>query len=321
MRSYRVLSVFVMMCIAGGLCAEEKEGTFVLFKYGDFNQWITRSIKESGIIGGDTKTLYEIGPQQHIDGNVAYTNKGGSPWATSNVYAKVSGITKTNNSVYREKRDKGYCAKMVTHIEKVKVLGVVNINVLAAGSIFLGDMKEPITGTKEGVEAANWGIPFTKRPKALRYDYRVQLSGQPNRIKLTGFSGKKTVSGKDMAIAVMYLQKRHEDAQGNITAKRVGTVVVTYDKTTAGWVNGATYNVMYGDIRSRSDYKPSLMGLRSCDYARNSKGVSVPIKEVGWASANETPTHLVLQFCSSHGGAYTGSPGNSLWIDNVGLIY
>ena len=78
---------------------------------------------------------------------------------------------------------------------------------------------------------------------------------------------------------------------------------------------------MYGDIRSRSDYKPSLMGLRSCDYARNSKGVSVPIKEVGWASANETPTHLVLQFCSSHGGAYTGSPGNSLWIDNVGLIY
>ena len=102
------MSVFVMMCIAGGLCAEEKEGTFVPFKYGDFNQWITRSIKESGIIGGDTKTLYEIGPQQHIDGNVAYTNKGGSPWATSNVYAKVSGITKTNNSVYREKRDKGY---------------------------------------------------------------------------------------------------------------------------------------------------------------------------------------------------------------------
>ena len=124
-----------------------------------------------------------------------------------------------------------------------------------------------------------------------------------------------------MAMTVMYLQKRHEDAQGNITAKRVGTVVVTYDKTTAGWVNGATYKVLYGDIRKHADYKPSLMGLRSCDYARNSKGVSVPIKEVGWASANETPTHLILQFCSSHGGAYTGSPGNTLWIDNVGLVY
>ena len=79
--------------------AENIEGTFVPFKYGDFNQWITRSIKESGIIGGDTKTLYEIGPTQHINGNVAYTNKGGSPWATSNVYAKVSGITKTNNNL------------------------------------------------------------------------------------------------------------------------------------------------------------------------------------------------------------------------------
>ena len=101
--------------------AEIIEGTFVPLKYGDFNQWITRSIKESGIIGGDTKTLYEIGPTQHINGNVAYTNKGGSPWATSNDYEKVSGITKTNNSVYRDKRGNGYCAKLVTHIEKVKV--------------------------------------------------------------------------------------------------------------------------------------------------------------------------------------------------------
>lgn len=321
MRIGRTLMLGLLACIATDVCAEHIEGTFVPFKYGDFNHWITRNIKESGIIGGNTKTLYEIGPTQNINGNVAYTNKGGSPWATSNVYAKVSGITKTNNSVYRDKRDNGYCAKMVTHIEKVKVLGVINIKVLAAGSIFLGDMKEPITGTKEGVAAANWGIPFTKRPKALRYDYKVQLSGQPNRIKQTGFSGSKTINGKDMAITVMFLQKRHEDAQGNITAKRVGTVVVTYDKTTSGWVNRATYKVLYGDIRSHAGYKPSLMGLRSTDYARNSKGVSVPVKETGWASANETPTHIVLQFCSSHGGAYIGSPGNSFWVDNVGLVY
>lgn len=301
--------------------AENIEETFVPFKYGDFNQWITRSIKESGIIGGDTKTLYEIGPTQHINGNVAYTNKGGSPWATSNVYAKVSGITKTNNSVYRDKRGNGYCAKLVTHIEKVKVLGLINIKVLAAGSIYLGDMKEPITGTKEGVAAANWGIPFTKRPKALRYDYRVQLSGEANRIRQNGFSSGKTVSGKDMAMTVLFLQKRHEDAKGNITAKRVGTVVITYDKSSSGWVNGATYKIMYGDIRSQAGYKPSLMGLRSCDYAKNSKGVNVPIKETGWASDNETPTHIILQFCSSHGGAYIGSPGNTFWIDNVGLVY
>lgn len=65
----------------------------------------------------------------------------------------------------------------------------------------------------------------------------------------------------------------------------------------------------------------ATMGLRSTDYARNSKGKSVPVKEVGWASANETPTHLILQFSSSDGGAYIGTPGNTLWIDNVALVY
>ena len=68
-------------------------------------------------------------------------------------------------------------------------------------------------------------------------------------------------------------------------------------------------------------YQASTMGLRSTDYARNSKGKSVPVKEVGWASANEKPTHLILQFSSSDGGAYIGTPGNTLWIDNVALVY
>ena len=63
------------------------------------------------------------------------------------------------------------------------------------------------------------------------------------------------------------------------------------------------------------------MGLRSTDYARNSKGQSVIIRETGWANANETPTHITLHFSSSHGGAYVGTPGNTFWIDNVGLVY
>lgn len=56
-------------------------------------------------------------------------------------------------------------------------------------------------------------------------------------------------------------------------------------------------------------------------YARNSKGESVLIQENGWADADETPTHLILQFTSSFGGAFVGSPGNKLWIDNVCLVY
>ncbi len=311
-------SLFVLHTIPASAEGQEK---FVPFKYGDFNQWVTRSIKESAIIGGDTKTLYEVGPTQTISGNTPYTNKGGSPWGTSNVMAKVSGITKTNVSVYRDRHNNGYCAKLVTHIEQVKVLGLINIKVLAAGSIYLGDMKEPITGTKEGPMALNWGIPFTHRPKALRFDYKVAVSGAANRIKQTGFSSKKTVPGKDLCVALLLLQKRHEDAQGNITAKRVGTVVVTYDKSTKGWIDAATYPIHYGNITAEKGYNASLMGLRSTDYARNSHGKNVLVKETGWASANETPTHIIVQFSSSHGGAYIGTPGNTLWVDNVGLVY
>ena len=298
--------------------AQEK---FVPLKYGDMEQWVVRTIHESGVIGGNYKTLYEIGPNQSIHSNDPYTNLGGSPWGTSNVLAKVMGIVKTNNTVYRDKRaDGGFCCRMETHIEKVKVLGMMNISVLAAGSIFLGDMKEPITGTKEGVQAMNWGIPFTERPYALRYDYCVRSSGEPSRIKLTGFSKRGVVSGPDKAITVCLLQKRSEDAQGNITAWRVGTMVVTYEKSTNGWVNKASYPILYGNITNRPDYDDELMGLRQTDYARNSKGEMVPVKEVGWARTNENPTHLLLQFSSSHGGAYIGTPGNTFWVDNVGVV-
>ncbi|WP_418661464.1 PCMD domain-containing protein [Bacteroides ilei] len=293
----------------------------VPFKYGDMDTWITRKIHESGIIGGDTKLLYEIGPTRTIDGNIAYTNQGGSPWGTSNVMAKVMGIVKTNVSVYPERRGDGYCARLETHIESVKVLGVVNITVLASGSMFLGDIKEPITGTKEGEEALNSGVRFTGRPKAVRYDYKVQMSGQPNRIRQTGFSRKSVVPGQDCAIMTCFLQKRTEDADGNIIAKRVGTAVVRYSKT-QGWQNNATYEIKYGDISHDAGYDAQLMGLGAGNYhARNSKGESKLIQENGWASPGETPTHLILQFTSSLGGAFVGSPGNKLWIDNVSLVY
>lgn len=303
---------------AAGISAQEK---VVPLSYGNMDSWTIRKVHESAIIGGNTKTLYEIGPNRTVEGNKPYTNGGGSPWGTSNVMAKVMGVVKTNNSVYRDKRGSGWCAKLTTHIESVKVMGLMNINVLAAGSIFLGDMKEPITGTKDGPKAMNNGIPFTGRPKAVRFDYSVKAAGSPNRIKQTGFSKKQTVPGRDYAIAVLYLQKRTEDKAGNITAKRVGTMVVKFGKSTGGWVNNATYKIMYGDIRNTPSYDASTMGLRHTDYARNSKGKSVPVKEIGWADADTTPTHLMLQFSSSHGGAYIGSVGNTLWVDNVEMVY
>lgn len=163
MKYYGRLSVIALLAIAPlyGF-AQEK---VVPIKYGDMDQWIIRKVHESGVIGGNTKLLYEIGPTKEIDGNKPYKNMGGSPWGTSNVMAKVVGIVKTNNSVYRDKRDNGYCARLETHIESVKVLGMVNITVLAAGSIYLGDMLEPITGTKNAEKNMNWEFLLLNVPK------------------------------------------------------------------------------------------------------------------------------------------------------------
>ena len=319
-KSILTLAGLVSVLVSTTVEAEAQSKTELL-RYGDMEHWVTRNIKESAVIGGHDKTLYEIGPDTVIDGNVAYKNLGGSQWGSSNVMAKVAGVVKTNTTVYPDTHQGGRCVKLTTHVEQLKVLGLVNINVLAAGSIFLGDMKEPVTSTKEGVKNLNWGIPFKKRPKALRYDYKTLIPPSATRVKQTGFSPKTTVAGQDYAVALLLLQKRAEDAKGNITAKRVGTLVVKYGKSTNGWVEGATYPILYGNIEGQQGYDAELMKLRDFDYARNSKGQNVPVIETGWAEADETPTHMVLQFSSSHGGAFVGTPGNTLWVDNVKLIY
>ena len=88
-------------------------------------------------------------------------------------------------------------------------------------------------------------------------------------------------------------------------------------------MNNAQFEIQYGDITKQPGYK-SYMGLITGDdtkYCLNSKGKMVPVKEVGWADANETPTHMVLQFDSSYGGAYVGAVGTTLWVDNVRVVY
>ena len=293
----------------------------VPFAYGDMDNWIVREIHESGIIGGNTKWLYELGPSDTIVGNTAFRNMGGSPWATSNVMAKVAGVVKTNTSVSPEKRGDGMCARMETRYESVKVFGLVDIEVIAAGSVFLGTVHEPIKGTKNPQAMLQSGVPFSKKPKALRFDYKVKAAPEKNRVRSTGFSRKSTVAGQDSLAVILLLQKRWEDEEGNVYSKRVGTMVQRYTESTPDWVNDATYPILYGNITSKPEYKPYMRIQVEERYTLNSKGKSVPIQEVGWAEPGEAPTHMVLQFTSSHGGAYIGSPGNTFWIDNVELIY
>lgn len=314
----RTIFTFLLTCMAICMSAQTEE----LIKFGNFDQWITREVKESAIIGGNKKTLLEIGPNGKWEQNKPYTNQGGSPWATSNVLAKVAGVVKTNSSVFREKHGNGWAAKLVTHTESVKVMGMVNITVLAAGSLYTGKMMEPITSTKNPMSKISMGIPFTQRPSGIKLDYKITLSGKPNRVKQTGFSKVTTVNGIDMPEMIVVLQKRTEDAKGNITAVRVGTARYRFTKSTNGWVEDKVFPITYGNISGESWYKP-YMGLITGDqtwYATNKKGKQVPITE-SWGTGNETPTHAVVKFDSSHGGAYIGSDGTTFCIDNVRWVF
>jgi hypothetical protein len=293
-------------------------------KYGNFENWVTRNIKESSVIGGSTKQVYEIAPNATINGSTAYSNQGGSPWATSNVMAKVCGITKTSNAVFPDKRDNGRCCKMTTLMEHCKAIGIINIDVVVAGSIFLGEMLEPISSTKEPYSKMEMGVAFTKRPTALQFDYKLSIpDASTGRTYSSGFGKKKTLTGNDNAEVYIILQRRWEDADGNLYAKRVGTGRERYSKSTNGWVNNHRIKIHYGDITKESYYK-SYMGLISADksyYAKNSKGKMVPVKEVGWDSADATPTHMLVMASSGSGTAYIGTIGLTLWVDNFALVY
>lgn len=297
---------------------------FELLPFGDFNQWVTRNIPESKLIGGKTKVLYEIAPTRTINGAIPYTNMGGSPWATSNVYAKVVGVVKGSNAVFPDTRSgDNKCAKLTTIMEHCKAVGVINVDVVVAGSLFLGKLFEPVKSTSDPYSKMEMDIPFTKRPKALRYDYKLYIPSTNERTYSSGFGKKRTLPGHDNAEVFVILQRRWEDAEGNLYAKRVGTGRELLAESTPQWVNAHELPIIYGDITSNPAYKP-FMGLISEDksyYARNSHGKMVPVKEVGWDSADATPTHILVMASAGSGTAYIGTIGLTLWVDNIGLVY
>lgn len=306
-----------------GIAQTPDKKTEKLIPYGDFNNWMVRIIDESFVIGGNTKILYEVAPVDTLRGDKPYNGSSVSPWRTSNVMAKVSGITKCSISVFPEKRDDGQCVRVETLMEKCKVLGIVNITVLVPGTIYLGEMHEPIKDTKNPQSKLNAGIPFTETPTALVFDYKMETPGTDHRIKATGFSKIVDVPGRDSAEIYVILQKRWEDEKGNVYAKRIGTSVERISENTSDWNNDHRLPIFYGDPTKQAGYK-SYMQLIPKDqslYCINSKGKSVPVEEVGWGDANDKPTHLFVRVSSSYGEAYIGTIGNKFWIDNVRLAY
>ena len=289
--------------------------------FGDFEQWTVRYVTESKIIGGQEKVLYVIGPTDTIHSNDIYDYKN-TIWSTSNAFAKVMGVVKTSNNVTPDRGPSGTSAKLATEFACCKVAGLVNIKVLAAGSIYWGKMLEPVTGVSDPFAYIDWGIPFTKRPKALVLNYKANI---PNTGKLVKGTTTRTTEfdGYDPAEILFVLQYRWEDGKGNIHAKRVGTVIYHIDKSSNGWMKDFRIPVIYGDARKAANFQ-HYMGLLSGDrtmYAINSKGKKKPILEEAWADANCPVTHAIMWLSSGSCGAFMGALDNVLWVDEVRLEY
>lgn len=314
MRKLNLLILSLLFLISG---TQASALTLEKIKYGDFSNWVTRHISESSAIGGKKKTIYAIGPTTTIEGNKAYSNMGGSPWATSNVYAKVMGISKATNSVEPAMVNGNKMAKLTTKIEEVKVLKMIDMEVMVTGTLFLGKVREPISSTSSPYSKMEMGMPYTKRPKALVYDLKVDMPNVNTRIKASGTGAKKTLQGRDQAEVYVILQKRWEDAKGNIHALRVGTGRERFNKSIP-LTKGHQLTIHYGDITGQSFYK-SYMGLlngKKAYYAYNSKGKLVPVQEEGWAPANATPTHVLVMASTTCGEAFVGTVGITMYVDN-----
>ena len=143
-----------------------------------------------------------------------------------------------------------------------------------------------------------------------------------DKIKSSGFGAMKHLGDADYAECVVMLQKRWEDKDGNVFAKRVGTAYYRFNKTEKSWINNFFVPIQYGDITKESFYKPymQLIPEELSNYMVNSKGESVPILEQSWGNLDEVPTHIIIRFSSSHGEAYVGDVNNKLWVDNIKIV-
>ena len=283
-------TIITMLFIAVSVSAQERVEVL-----GDFENWNERSIKESALIGGKTKTLYKI------DGT----------WDCSNAHAKAMGVDKVSVSVRPEKRGEGTCCRMESTLETVSAVGI-NFKALATGSIYTGKMID-VVGMKQSSDpnsAIDMGVPFTGRPSALILDYKALIQNQ-TAIYAPAKTHVKAVDGKDAGQITLILQHRWEE-NGHVYAYRVGTAQKNINQSTDDWNNDFRLPVTYG--------KSPVALANNRHKTHNSKGEMVCIEEVDYRGDLE-PTHIIVQISAGSMAPFTGCPGNTMWVDNIRLAY
>ena len=292
MKTNRFLILFLFVALA-----TQAQERVEMIPYGDFESWTEKQIKESALIGGQTKTLYKIG----------------GSWSSSNAHARALGVDKVSVSVTPERRGEGFCCRMESTLESVKAIGI-DFKALATGSIYTGKLLD-VVGLKQSNDpnsAIDMGVPFTGRPSALILDYKALIQDKtavyaPARTKV------KEVTGHDKGHITLILQHRWEE-DGHVYAYRVGTAEQVIDRTTE-WQNDFRVPVVYG---KEGEALHRLSNNRHKTH--NSEGEMVCIEEVGFREDLE-PTHLIVQISAGSMPPFTGCPGNVVWCDNIRLAY
>ena len=301
---------------AGLLVAEQYIEPIV---YGDMDQWVVRYITESKILGGQTKTLYTLGATDTIRDNGAYIAANDTPWGCSDTYAKCFGVeTAMSASVVPEPRGYGYCCRLRNVLSD---LNIGDMYAMVSGTIYMGHALEPLglQAKNKPYTAIDFGTPFTGHPIALMLDYKALISDVDS-ITSTANNKPEKIAGHDCAVIYIYLQHRWEDKEtGRVYARRVGTVYERICETIPEWRNNHQLPIRWGDISDDPDFQ-EYEGLNQVDMmTRNSKGKMVKINEVGWSL--DEPTHIIMYISSSNAGVFRACEGNTLWLDNIRLVY
>jgi len=288
--------------------------------YSSLDFWFSRKLKESSLLSGNTISLYGVGKVDPTSDIYDLNLKDGkSPWSTSNIYTKMV-LDIGNTRVFPEKRMNGSCCRLETAIRKDNIVGL-KVEVLIAGTLFLGEMIEPVKGLKDPLKNVNQGIPFSKKPRAIKFDYKYKVGNK----RVKAVYSVEPAEGPDEAEFCLILEKRWEDKNGNVFATRIGGARQFFTGSVDQWINGATFPVSYGNITTLPEYDAKTMGLipgSGVVFVKNSRNEMVPLVETGWGKPEDIPTHLILYFTSSYQGVqYIGSTESVFWVDNIELIY
>lgn len=311
-----------MLAAALWLSMAVAEERVELVPYGDFEHWTVRYITESRMLGGKTKVLYAPAETDTIVGNIPFEyGKNGNPWSCSNAYAKVVGIEKASGTTSPERRGDGWCARLDAKLDGVTVLKVVDLKVMVAGTLFTGATIEPVSqkGANDPYGVIAMGVPYTQHPVALMVDYKAIVEESNEITFAKAVARPKRSEGRDCAEIYVYLQHRWEDEDGHLYAHRVATAYERIWNSVPEWQNDHRIPFRWGDITTQPNYQ-EYEGLNQHSFRGfNKEGKLVPIQEVGYGQ--EAPTHMIIMITSGRYEAFVGHEGNTLWVDNVRLVY